>query len=116
VFVVSIYHLSIFLPTIYLDPSIYLYVNVCCPPRTSEADRLPATCSAFLDFAWATSMGIVAAGTVFPLVFAIQAAYNARNGAIKCLGMLKVCLCPLPSSPLLWCLKTRKTSLHFLRR
>jgi hypothetical protein len=61
-------------------------------------------------------MGIVAAGTVFPLVFAIQAAYTARNSAIKCLGMLKVCLCPLPSSPLLWCLQTKKISLHFLRR
>jgi hypothetical protein len=35
-------------------------------------------------------MGIVAAGTVFPLVFAIQAAFTARNNAIKCLGMLKV--------------------------
>ena len=51
---------------------------------------MPAICSGFLDFAWATSMGIVAAGTVFPLVFAIQAAYTTRNSAIKCLGMLKV--------------------------
>jgi len=35
-------------------------------------------------------MSIVAVGTVFPLVFAIQAAYASRNQALKCLGQMKV--------------------------
>jgi len=34
-------------------------------------------------------MGIVAVGTVFPLVFAIQAAYGARQTTVKALGQLK---------------------------
>ena len=34
-------------------------------------------------------MSIVAVGTVFPLVFAIQAAFAARSQAIRCLGQLK---------------------------
>mmetsp|Transcript_18236 Transcript_18236/g.26716 ORF Transcript_18236/g.26716 Transcript_18236/m.26716 type:complete len:281 (+) Transcript_18236:215-1057(+) len=34
-------------------------------------------------------MSIVAVGTVFPLVFAIQAAYASRNQALKCLGQMK---------------------------
>jgi|LauGreDrversion2_3_1035106.scaffolds.fasta_scaffold314866_2 hypothetical protein len=35
-------------------------------------------------------MGIVAVGTVFPLVFAIGAAYTERNKATKALGEIKV--------------------------
>jgi len=34
-------------------------------------------------------MSIVAVGTVFPLVFAIQAAYSSRNQALKFLGQIK---------------------------
>ncbi len=37
-----------------------------------------------------TAMGIVAVGTVFPLVFAIGAAYTERNKATKTLGEVKV--------------------------
>jgi hypothetical protein len=36
-------------------------------------------------------MSIVAVGTVFPLVFAIGAAYSGRNQAVKALGGIKVC-------------------------
>jgi hypothetical protein len=38
-------------------------------------------------------MGIVAVGTVFPLVFAIGAAYTERNKATKTLGEIKVSAC-----------------------
>ena len=38
-------------------------------------------------------MSIVAVGTVFPLVFAIGAAYSGRNQAVKALGGIKVCEC-----------------------
>jgi len=43
-----------------------------------------------LNLSWKASMGIVAVGTVFPLVFAIQAAYGARQTTVKALGQLKV--------------------------
>ena len=46
---------------------------------------------AMLNLSWKSSMGIVAVGTVFPLVFAIQAAYGARQTTVKALGQLKVC-------------------------
>jgi hypothetical protein len=46
--------------------------------------------SANLNLHWQASMGVVAVGTVFPLVFAIQAAYASRNQTTKALGQLKV--------------------------
>ena len=44
---------------------------------------------AIFDLSWDSSMSIVAVGTVFPLVFAIQAAYSSRNQALKFLGQIK---------------------------
>ena len=44
---------------------------------------------ALLALSWDSSMSIVAIGTVFPLVFAIQAAYSSRNQALKGLGQIK---------------------------
>ena len=42
-----------------------------------------------LSLRWGTSMSIVAIGVVFPLVFAIQAAYSSRGSAQKHLADLK---------------------------
>lgn len=64
------------------------------PPPAAQADMgccFGLHCSALLDLSWDSSMSIVAVGTVFPLVFAIQAAYSSRNQALKFLGQLKVC-------------------------
>ena len=50
-----------------------------------------------LDLAWKADMGIVAVGTVFPLVFAVQAAYSNRGQAVSALSKIKVdlslCMC-----------------------
>jgi hypothetical protein len=42
-----------------------------------------------LDFSFATNMSIVAVGTVFPLVFSVQAAFARREKALACLSKLR---------------------------
>ena len=38
-------------------------------------------------------MSIVAVGTVFPLVFSVQASFTRREKALQGLAQLKVCVC-----------------------
>jgi len=47
---------------------------------------------AMLNLDWKVEMGIVALGTVFPLVFAISSAFQSRNKTVHALGQLKVCV------------------------
>ncbi|EKX51978.1 hypothetical protein GUITHDRAFT_161484 [Guillardia theta CCMP2712] len=42
-----------------------------------------------LDFSFDFSMSIVAVGTVFPLVFCVQASFTRRERALSCLGSFK---------------------------
>jgi len=42
-----------------------------------------------LDFSFDTSMAIVAVGTIFPLVFSVQASFGRREKALSALGELK---------------------------
>ena len=42
-----------------------------------------------LDFSFDTSMSIVALGTIFPLVFAVQASFQRREKALMALASLK---------------------------
>mmetsp|Transcript_19673 Transcript_19673/g.40076 ORF Transcript_19673/g.40076 Transcript_19673/m.40076 type:complete len:348 (+) Transcript_19673:36-1079(+) len=51
-------------------------------------------CSEFvLDISWNTSLSIVAVGTVFPVVFSIQAAYQNREKSLKYLDDVKSGFC-----------------------
>jgi hypothetical protein len=42
-----------------------------------------------LDFSFSTNMSIVAVGTVFPLVFSVQAAFARREKALACLSKIR---------------------------
>ena len=50
--------------------------------------KQPST--AILNLSWNTAFGIVTTGTVFPIVFAISAAYDNRNKALGHLNLTKV--------------------------
>uniref|UniRef100_A0A6T8NG33 Uncharacterized protein n=1 Tax=Hemiselmis andersenii TaxID=464988 RepID=A0A6T8NG33_HEMAN len=57
----------------------------------------------FLNLEWDASMSIVAIGSIFPLVFSIQASYHNREVAVRSIGGLKANIFSVFCNFQMWC-------------